>query len=279
MPALFAVDRFPSLALLSALIAFLSGCATAPDESPQARRGAGEKKTAADRGQPEVPERDRVLYDYRAAATALRTGRYDVAKSRLDDAIARIGGIIANDADAAKARSLFAAESSKTFIGEPYERVMAYYYRGILFWRDGEPDNARACFRSGQFLDSGTAEEKYQADYVLLDYLDGFVSTKLQADGSDALARAERFIASEPQKAQAILRTRLLLDQAYIDWLWPRYRYQLTLDQALLTTLESEARWARQENHVVASQSPNYLSFIHSAPLRRVQASAVSIAE
>jgi hypothetical protein len=191
MPALAVVDRFLSLAVLFALLALLSGCATVPDEPSRARRAAGEKKTAADRGQPVVPERDRVLYDYRAAATALRTGRYDVAKSRLDDAIARIGGIIANDADAAKARSLFAAESSKTFIGEPYERVMAYYYRGILYWRDGEPDNARACFRSGQFIDSGTAEEKYQADYVLLDYLDGLVSAKLQADGSDALARAQ----------------------------------------------------------------------------------------
>jgi hypothetical protein len=138
-----------------------------------------------------VPEKDRVLYDYRAAATAIRVGQYDVAKTRLDSAIARIGGIIANDADAARARSLFAAESSKTFIGEPYERVMAYYYRGLLYWRDGEPDNARACFRSGQVIDGGTAEEKYDADYVLLDYLDGLASVKLQADGSDAWARAK----------------------------------------------------------------------------------------
>jgi hypothetical protein len=30
------------------------------------------------------------------------------------------------------------------FIGEPYERAMAYYYRGLLYWRDGEIDNARA---------------------------------------------------------------------------------------------------------------------------------------
>lgn len=178
------------LVLLATTALLLAGCASVPDEPPARGRRRAEP-TAAARRQPEIPERDRVLYDYRAAATALRTGRYDVAKARLDDAIARIGGIIANDADAARARSLFAAESNKTFIGEPYERVMAYYYRGLLYWRDGEPDNARACFRSGQVIDSGTAEEKFNADYVLLDYLDGLASVKLQADGSEAWARAQ----------------------------------------------------------------------------------------
>jgi hypothetical protein len=168
----------------------LAGCATVADEPP-ARGQRRAEASAADRRVSDVPEKDRVLHDYRAAATAIRAGQYDVAKAKLDSAIARIGGIIANDADAARARSLFAAESSKTFIGEPYERVMAYYYRGLLYWRDGEPDNARACFRSGQVIDGGTAEEKYDADYVLLDYLDGLVSVKLQGDGSDAWARAK----------------------------------------------------------------------------------------
>ncbi len=184
------MTRHSIVLLVAALCTLVSGCATAPEE-PRAGNARRADKTAADRGAPEIPERDRVLYAYRTAATALRTGRYDVAKVQLDDAIARIGGIIANDADAARARSLFSGENSKTFIGEPYERVMAYYYRGILYWRAGEPDNARACFRSGQVIDSGTEQEKYDADYILLDYLDGFATAKLQADGSDALARAQ----------------------------------------------------------------------------------------
>jgi hypothetical protein len=133
-----------------------------------------------------------VLFDYRAAATALRFGRDDEAKAKLDDAIARIGGIITNDADAARARSLFSPESTKPFIGEPYERVMAYYYRGILYWRDGQPDNARACFRSGQVIDSDPELEHYDADYVLLEYLDGLASAKLRADGDDAFKRAQQ---------------------------------------------------------------------------------------
>ena len=66
---------------------------------------------------------------------------------------------------------------------------MAYYYRGILYWLDGEPDNARACFRTGQLEDSSTNGE-YSGDYVLLDYLDGLVTAKEGGDGSDAYARA-----------------------------------------------------------------------------------------
>ena len=140
-----------------------------------------------------APEKDRVLWDYRIAASALRAGDFTEAKAKLDDAITRIGGTISGPDEAAqRARGKFTAEAEKTFIGEPYERVMAYYYRGLLYWRDGQPDNARACFRTGQFIDSYAADEVYQSDYVLLDYLDGLASVKLSADGSDRLARAEK---------------------------------------------------------------------------------------
>ncbi len=83
-----------------------------------------------------------------------------------------------------------------------------------------------------------------------------------------ALERAEQFIRAQPQQAQALLRLRLELDPPFIDWIWPRTHYQLSLNQSLLYTLESEARWARQEGHVKAERSPNYLDFIYPGPLR-----------
>jgi len=67
---------------------------------------------------------------------------------------------------------------------------MAYYYRGILYWMDGEPDNARACFRSAQIQDADAENHEYAADYVLLDYLDGLASARLGGDGSDEFNRA-----------------------------------------------------------------------------------------
>jgi len=168
------------LAGCAAVLALLAGCATTPPGD-----------TAADRRVASAVERDRVLFDYRQAATALRQGDFDTARTRLDDAIAQIGGIITNSEQAARARSLFTAESTKTVIGEPYERVMAYYYRGLLYWRDGQPDNARACFRSAQVIDSNPGVERYDSDYLLLDYLEGLATTKLGGDGAPAFARAQ----------------------------------------------------------------------------------------
>ena len=94
-----------------------------------------------------------------------------------------------------------------------------------------------------------------------------------------ALERAEQLIAAEPAKAQAVLRSRLQLDQTFVEWIWPRFKYRLALDRSLLKTLEAEARWARQEGQVKAERSPNYLDYIHSGPLRQVRPSAVGLVE
>lgn len=197
-PAPSSRERRPSfvalLTLSTAALLTFAGCATMPDRPqrpPVARTGDpiidGNAEIAA------APEKDRVRLEYRLGVTALRLGHFEVAKAKFDDAIARIGGLISGPADAAKrARGLFTAEREKVFIGEPYERVMAFYYRGLLYWRDGQPDNARACFRSAQLLDSDAESDTYKSDYVLLDYLDGLASAKLAADGSDALARAQK---------------------------------------------------------------------------------------
>ena len=137
------------------------------------------------------PPRDKMLWQYRTASAAMRRGQFDVAKPLLDDALLTLGGVYGKDAEARKSRGLFNKEARKTFIGEPYERSMAYFYRGVLYWRDGELDNARACFRSAEFEDSDAEHKEYKGDRVLTDYLDGLAPTKLAGDGSDALKRAK----------------------------------------------------------------------------------------
>lgn len=92
-----------------------------------------------------------------------------------------------------------------------------------------------------------------------------------------AVDRAERFIKERPVEAQTILRDRLHIDQAFVDWIWPRYRFQLSLNQSLLSTLESEARWARSEGHIKADRIPNFLALFHTGPLRAARADAVGI--
>ncbi len=137
-------------------------------------------------------ERNRQLDDYRAGLRALRGSDLVTARQRLDNAILTLGGLTVGDKTAKEARNYFKEESRKNFRGEPYERAMAFYYRGILYWMDGEPDNARACFRSAAVQDMAPEIGITEADWTLLDYLDGLVTVKLRGDGKDQLQRARK---------------------------------------------------------------------------------------
>ena len=173
------------------VVAVLSGCATSDPYAALPR--SGDPTRDGEFFLQKGPARDRVLWQYRLAAGALRRGNYGEPKSLLDDALLSLGGLAVGDKEARKARGYFREEARKTFLGEPHERVMAYYYRGLLYWKDGEPDNARACFRSAQIQDADAENKAYASDYVLLDYLDGLVTAKLGGDGADAFKRATNF--------------------------------------------------------------------------------------
>lgn len=92
-----------------------------------------------------------------------------------------------------------------------------------------------------------------------------------------ALDKAMQFIKAEPAKARGILQQRLKLDNAELDSIWPNYRFNLSLNQSLLTTLESEARWAMREQLVKDTQVPNYLDYLEIGPLKQVRPTAVTV--
>ena len=102
---------------------------------------------------------------------AMELGDYELAKRSFDNSIARISSIYSNDPNAAKARSTFGAEKDKDWKGESYERVMAYYYRGILYARDGDYENAAASFKGASFQDTMSELEVYNSDFGLMDYM------------------------------------------------------------------------------------------------------------
>jgi hypothetical protein len=175
--------------VLPALCLLLAGCVSTPP-SPQFAL-TGDPLVDGENAIEHGPLRDKVLWEDRTGLAAMRQGKYDLAQRYLDEVVVRLQNIYGPDKGAKEARNYFHAESKKSFVGEPYERVMSYYYRGILYWMNGEPDNARACFRSGELVDSDAENRSYAGDYVLLDYLDGYITEKLGGDGADAMQRAE----------------------------------------------------------------------------------------
>lgn len=178
------------IGVILAAFAWLAGCASTESKGGASATRTGDPMIDARQAVQQAPQKDRLLWQYRASATAMRKGEFQQAKAWLDDALSVLGGIHAADPSARKARGLFQEESRKRFMGEPYERAMAFFYRGILYWIDGEWDNARACFKSAQFEDSDTTEKTYAGDFVSFDYLEGLATRKLGGDGADALKRA-----------------------------------------------------------------------------------------
>ncbi len=92
-----------------------------------------------------------------------------------------------------------------------------------------------------------------------------------------AMEKAQRLIRSDPERAKAILATRLGSSPRFVAWIWPAFQYRLSLDAGLLRTLESEARWALREQHIRAERIPEFRALIHDAPLRAVHPAAVGL--
>ncbi|MCY4612911.1 MAG: PDZ domain-containing protein [Nitrospira sp.] len=178
------------------MVVLLAGCASSGDMD-QARKAQEKKKTdtfLADKPQELHPvfakivaegERNHVLNRLRAGLAAMQSGYNDLAAQTFDDALLTIETIYGGDEKAKAARGLFSAEDRKVFRGEPYERAMAYYYRGILYLMGADYENARASFQSGFLQDTLAEREEFRGDFALLTFLEGWAS---QCNGNSDLA-------------------------------------------------------------------------------------------
>lgn len=124
-------------------------------------------------------ERNAVLNYLQIGVAAFQMEEFALAEDAFDQAIMRISKVYADDENARNARSLWHEEGAKTFIGEPYERAMAYYYRGLLYMLAGDLENARACFKSGVIQDAFAEEEQHRCDFALFYFLQGWTSQLL----------------------------------------------------------------------------------------------------
>lgn len=119
-------------------------------------------------------KRNMVLNLMEVGTAAFQEGDYRTAEDAFDSALIEIETVYAANESATKARSLWYSEGAKDFKGEPYERVMAYYYRGLLDLRKGDFDNAQAAFETGLQQDAFAEEEQNSADFALMSYLKGW---------------------------------------------------------------------------------------------------------
>ncbi len=160
--------RRPLLLLIAAVTACLATSAASQSDDAAL---ADFKKRRASEG-----ERNRVLNDMEIGARSFWMGDLASARQSLDDAMLGINTVYANDPAAEKARSLWYEEGSKNFKGEPYERAMAFFYRSLLFLREGDYQNARAAARQGLLQDAFAEDDQSRADFALLMFIDAWAS-------------------------------------------------------------------------------------------------------
>jgi NitT/TauT family transport system substrate-binding protein len=93
-----------------------------------------------------------------------------------------------------------------------------------------------------------------------------------------AMMRAAESVQSDPTQARNIIASHIKLDRSQFDELWDIFNYQVMLDQSLITTMESQAYWARsKESAATSTPLPNFFDIVYLDGLMRVDPKLVSI--
>lgn len=92
-----------------------------------------------------------------------------------------------------------------------------------------------------------------------------------------ALAEAETYLYAHEPEAKAIIKKRVNMSDTYMNTLWQKNRYGLSLDQGLILAMEDEARWMVEQNMTGGKTPPSYLDMISQDAMREIKPSAVTI--
>lgn len=92
-----------------------------------------------------------------------------------------------------------------------------------------------------------------------------------------ALIQATDFINDNPDQSQLIVAQRLNKDLEFIEFIWSDFNFSISLHQWLITTLESQARWAIAGGHVEQKKVPNYLDYLYLDALDRLKPEAITV--
>ena len=137
---------------------------------------------------------DEVLKNMESGFAEFRAGKLKPAERLFDQVLNNIETVFADSESARKARSLWYSEDNKAYKGEPYERSMAYYYRGLLYLLNTEYGNARASFLGGLMQDAFAEEAQHRSDFASLMLLSAWSarlmgSAYLEKDGFEELLK------------------------------------------------------------------------------------------
>jgi ABC-type nitrate/sulfonate/bicarbonate transport system substrate-binding protein len=94
---------------------------------------------------------------------------------------------------------------------------------------------------------------------------------------SKSLSQAETYLINNPNNAKAIIANRLNYSAPYVESIWSSHQFALSLDQSLISTMESEARWLINSNLTNQTLIPDFLNYIYFGGLTSVKPQSVNI--
>jgi NitT/TauT family transport system substrate-binding protein len=92
-----------------------------------------------------------------------------------------------------------------------------------------------------------------------------------------ALVRGVQLCKDAPDAAREIVAKAMKTEATKVKKLWPSHRFNITLDQSLVLTLEDETRWAIKNKLTSRTAIPNYLNHVYLDGLEAVAPGAVTV--
>ena len=155
---------------------FIVGC-NSDGSTPQSRRAVqafllGEPVSAQRQftAMAQKPDQNYVLNNLRLGASALAAHDFDEAEAALVRAYEVLNATRVNDPGRRAAAVLF-DEKIKIWRGEPYERAVANLYLGLIYYEQGDYQNARGAFENALFKlrDYGSEQQIKSGDYTTVE--------------------------------------------------------------------------------------------------------------
>jgi ABC-type nitrate/sulfonate/bicarbonate transport system substrate-binding protein len=92
-----------------------------------------------------------------------------------------------------------------------------------------------------------------------------------------AMLRAEEFLVANRTEAKAIVARRLNLESTNVESVWKDSRFQVTLPQALLLTMEDQARWMMSTARELGNEVPDFLDHVYFGALQKLRPEAITV--
>jgi len=169
------VSRALLLVLALAALPVVGACRTRSEYvAPRGETPAVTYRAILNDGKAGVAEEDEALWACELGVAAMLVGRESEAWNAFHLASRTMGTLESSSRETR--RAILGEEATKRWKGDPHERAMSAYYKGILYWRRGDLDNASACFKSGLLADGYSEVGEHQVDFAALSFLLGWVS-------------------------------------------------------------------------------------------------------